>query len=616
MTPTPQQLSAIHAPEQHVVCLAPAGSGKTFVLTSRAMYLIDSGIDPSEVLCLTFTRRAAHEMLTRMRERMTGREDDLDRMWIGTVHSIALRILELYGAKLGYQDTGISVVSPEDSEILLTECALDSGLAKRKQKGGKTHLVWRSQLSAKQAREYLEAEYGRKDKSAWTIKQRHELDKLVNRFHNRCREMHALTFGLILRECDRLLSEHPDVLAELQQRFRHVLVDECQDSSSVEFSLYEKLSSGCCTFLAGDLRQAIFSFKDARPDMLPVWVSNQLATIYDLENCFRCGDRIVAAANQLIAHNPGDPSKPMVGMTGKQGQVLYYGGDLNELPGMIHHLKDRFYSYGEIAIIGRRHRTLGRVQSLLSESDIPYLRTATKDRRHNSPQFRLMGACMRLVVNPHDELAAALVREEIGMNRAEWAEVKSYATRTGDGIGMAMFAADPTSDLLRSILDARAQRTAARDFGLQCVSLLAKRHGSDIQAAYNAWMELEPEQNASIGQTLRAFGTRDLDRGEDVRRTDAVTLITAHAAKGLEWPVVIVACVNDGEFPSRPAIKANNIAEERRLFYVAATRAREQLIIHYETEAAQECDREVFPPSRFIDEMECAQPAEVGSDAA
>ncbi len=610
MTPTKQQLAAIHAHDQHVVCLAPAGSGKTFVLTGRAMYLIDSGIDPSEVLCLTFTRRAASEMKKRIADRMGDRSEDLDRMWIGTVHSIALRIVELYGPLLGYQDTGISIIQPEDVETLMTECAVDAGLAKWAKKGLKKSLRWRSGLSAKKASEYLEAEYGRKDKSAWSASQQHELDKLVNRFHNRCRDMHALTFGLILRECDRLLNEHPHVLAELQARFRHVLVDECQDSSSVEFSLYERLSSGCHTFLVGDLRQSVYSFRDARPDMLNAWIEDKNAAVYDLENCFRCGDNIVEAANLLISRNEGDPGAPMVGQTGRPGTVTELPGNTDRIVDAIKELNSAFYSYAEIAIIGRRHATLGHIQTKLFDAGIPYQRVASKDSRQKTPAFRLIGACMRLAVNPHDEMAAVLIRDEIGIERSQWAELKAYATRTGDGIGNAMFAAYHESEMLRLVLDARNKRMSGSVFALRCMECLMKRHGSDAHQAFNAWSDLEPRPGASIGELMRAQALTDNEKGEDIRQKDAVTLITAHAAKGLEWPVVFIPCFNEGEYPVKGAVRSGDIEEERRIAYVAITRAREQLFIHYETEDSQRQRMEgqgfefpVKPTSRFLSEL-------------
>lgn len=253
MNLTDRQRSAVEATEREVLVIAGAGSGKTRVLTERVRWLLDHGASPSDLLVLTFTRAAAGEL----RDRLEG--VDTAGILLGTFHSIALTILRSDGDKLGYDVDTLTVVDPDDADLLLKQVCQDLGYL-----DGKT---WRQGLSWKAVAKCREAFYsGTWARSGDTLDVRET--NIIACYHMRLHDLNSLDFGLILTECHKLLESFPDVLERWRGRIKHVLVDECQDSSRLEFSLYDMFCPPAHLFMVGDLRQTLYRFRGAAPELV------------------------------------------------------------------------------------------------------------------------------------------------------------------------------------------------------------------------------------------------------------------------------------------------------------------------------------------------------------
>ena len=593
---TDEQQSAVHTTDPKVLVIAPPGSGKTRTLAGRILHLLQTGVRPSSILALTFTRRAATEMRERLLHQMGGEgaeaEKVLGALSIGTVHATCLDILRTYGDRLGYDPETLTVLDEGDADLVLERAAKDLGFL---QEDGK----WRSGISMVKIKRRLEQAYCNEHRKQPETRLDSHLEKIIVEYHNQLRALNSLDYGLILSECRRLFTEYPEVLETYQRRFMHVCVDEGQDSSAVEFSLYEALCPPSSIFIVADLAQSIYASRNARPDLLRTWIGEGDFTVYHLTQCFRCGDEIVSAANELIRHN-GDPlARPMVGATGRSGYVQ----DLQcETEALAHHCANlrAKYDLADIAIIARTHYLLRKIQGAFLDHHPPIPSHHVGDRRtvFDSKAFRILHAIMRLYVNRRDNIAFERVAGLFEIDRYQRSHIRAKGVEQGTPlieIAMRHFGRAPTIKKIGQYLN--------DEHGYELRDLLKdleNLHGLSFDREWEFWSAHCGEM--SVLESLMWFSTYDPERGDGYRKKNAVTLITAHAAKGLEWPVVIMACLHEGSLPSIQSIRAGDdvaIQEERRLCYVGCTRARERLVLHHDPDESE--------PSRFLDEFGLAR---------
>lgn len=577
---TESQIRAIETDAREVLVLAGAGSGKTRVLTSRIVRLLRGGDRPDSLMVLTFTRRAAEEMRSRIAEQLGGdeaAEKTVSRILMGTFHSVALRIVQAYGDRLGYVPGQITVIDQSDSEPLLRSVCRDCGFL---DDNGK----WRHGLSMKKIASALEdihvdrnAERDRKTEARLSI--------ALSAYRSALREAHVMDYGAILLECRRLLSDHPDVLEKYRARIKHVFVDEIQDTDRVQFDLHDFFSPPATFFGVGDFRQSIYGFRGAVPDA--VLERHALAERIELRECFRCGDAIVDAANGLIAHDADNVAEPMIGATGRAGSVNCFMGRSIDIAQRVIEIHGNGHALGDVAVLARKHAHLARVERACEEAGIPTRRVGGGGGPTNTEEFRRLHAYMRIICNPNDYLALLRLAPELGCSTADLSAARL------------------------AVLRGECRSLASRIGGIRVVNQLV---GDDAVFALleilddsETWEKQYWKTNCrgmSISEALEWHAARNEERGDDYRGdASRVTLITAHAAKGLEWPVVIVVNCNEGEFPGSVAVRGGEIDEERRLMYVAATRARERLDIHWRRPCDQAGDKPAAGCSRFIAEM-------------
>jgi len=556
MNPTKSQLQAINSNSSAILVIAGAGSGKTATTIQRIVRLVKEGTNPASILCLTFTRKAANELKERLAKSIGA--SAAKKIWAGTFHSISYRILSQWGSKIGYQvDSGrsITVITPDESDLLLREII-------------KAYDFKGTLKSISDAKSVL-AHDGKEPEDL-------NIKRIIGEYHARLKECNAVDFDLLLLEVQKLLEVCPAALEFYQTKFAHIFVDEYQDTDKVQYNLHEVLRPKHL-FCVGDSDQAIYGWRGANVDIiLNFEKAHPGAEVVKLEDCFRCADVIVSRANSLISNNLNRIEKTLIGATGNEGT---FEVDHKSHP---EHIADYLAEYmafenpGEIAVIGRTHRSLEAVELACCNLGLEVLRVgkATAAIEAND-SFQFMRAYLRLAMNPRDNIAF-LTANRIGF-RQDLNKIWSWANSHGCS----------WYEAYGDIAPITPEQSLIGFYEETC-----------------SYLELEPDKSViayleanfpdiTADDWLATFQIKDNQLELEKKQSDKITLITAHAAKGLEWDNVLIVDFDEGRFPSKMALRSGNIEEERRLAYVAFTRARNRLLIFRNPEKLQ---------SRFIEE--------------
>jgi len=606
---TPEQRRAVETKERIALVIAGAGTGKTQVLTERARHLLTTaGASASELCVVTFTRRAAGAMTERLRRLMRDHHSEpaegsvppsenarqhvdrlLSPLTIGTFHSIALRIVRAEADKIGYA-RNLTIIDEEDAEWLLTECARELGYYVEKK--------WKNNLSMAKLQRLRQLLYSTGVLCNHSTQQQEvgRLGEILLEYQNRLKRLNCLDFGLLQLALLTLLTKHPDVLLRYQKKIRHLLVDEIQDCDVVQWKIVHLLgveNPGCTVFLVGDMRQSIYGFRGARPDLVPDQFAGE---VYDLTQTFRFGEPIAAVANSLISHN-SDPGQALVG-TDRDSFVQLFHGRSADTARRIQGILGVGYAPEDIAVLCRTNRTAQRVGAILGELEVPYRIAGDTFRLASTPEFKVVLGAMRLAVNPRDDLAFLKVWPALGYTVKDLAEVRGIAAKHSLSLRAAFdtFVLDRAIFLPLALSSSYADNVGKFTFGV-CNFLEYAFPNKRRRIAPWGFFE-EHCGGMTVQNALAWYAMRDAQ--DDVGDYDVVTVCTVHTAKGLEWPVVLVVDLNEGNFPIQQAITANQLPEERRLCYVAVTRAQEVLGLHYRSPQDQAQDRKIKPPSRFL----------------
>lgn len=577
MSFTSAQQRAIESDAREIMCVAGAGAGKTRVLVERIARLLVSGTRPGALLVLTFTRRAAREMRERLIERIGGGENAkaiVAQITLGTFHAVAFKLLRIWGERLGYDAKSLTIIPPGDADLILQQIAAEFGYVR----DGK----WRGGLSWAKLNEWRECHYTGGTPSRDTQGVQDALARIFAEYCNRLRGAQSLDFGLTLLEVARLLDTQPDIREQYQRTITHVFVDESQDLDEFQHQMLFRFWPPAAIFFVGDLRQSIYAWRSARPDLLRRLLHVRTFEIVDLDSCFRCSDRIVEAANTLIDHNGDELAAPMKGATRRCGQVEAFEGDYEAVVAKVKELQS-FHAAGEIAVLGRTHRVLRHVQGAMAEVGVSCNRVGESGDLAKTEAFAKLHAAMRLVVNRRDRFAVLILASELGLDAEHIARLNLAAAG-----GSPIF--DAYLQLCSNALGDSIAFANPEHLATLFLHSVGAHLAVDTARAAGFWSAFCPDK--SIAEALEWYAGFDSDKGEDYRKGDDITLITAHAAKGLEWDAVIVAGLDEGVFPS---LRSADVLEERRLCYVAMTRARHYVGLHHLGE-----------PSRFILESEVA----------
>ncbi len=653
-----QQKAAVEHAGSPLLIVAGAGSGKTAVLTRRIAHLMrDRGVAPWEILAITFTNKAAAEM----RERVSALVGPVaERMWVATFHSVCVRILRQQAQLVPGLNTNFTIYDSDDSRRLLSMIAKDHQLDLKKF----TARVLANAISN------LKNELIGPDQAAADAEViRNPFDITVAEvyadYQRRLRAANAVDFDDLIGEVVRIFQQYPQVVDHYRRRFRHVLIDEYQDTNHAQYMLVATLvgtgpdAPELC--VVGDSDQSIYAFRGATIRNIEEFERDypQARTIL-LEQNYRSTQTILNAANAVISRNDGRREKKLWTALGEGPQIIGYVSD-NEhdearfIAGEVDALVDKGRSYSDIAVMYRTNNASRALEEVFIRAGIPY-KVVGGTRFYERAEIRDIVAYLRVLENPDDTVSLRRIintpRRGIG-DRAQ-AFMALHAENNGMSFGQALV--DAAGDKV-ALLGARG-RNAVVKFNEMMDSLRAEMPTLDIGelisrildvTGYREQLELsnDPQDGARLDNlnelvsVAREFaseaahmvayaemdgGEFSLDEGEPepgslqaflekvslVADADqipdneqgVVTLMTLHTAKGLEFPVVFLTGWEDGQFPHLRALgDPDELAEERRLAYVGITRAREQLYLTRAMLRSSWGNPMTNPPSRFLAEV-------------
>ncbi|HET7225038.1 MAG TPA: UvrD-helicase domain-containing protein [Candidatus Eisenbacteria bacterium] len=619
----PQQRQAVEHGSGPLLVIAGAGSGKTRVLTARVARLIESGTPAEAILAFTFTNRAAREMRERI-ERQVG--DAARRLWAGTFHATAVRILRRDGRRLGIPE-GFAIYDREDQEGVLREILKAMELPEGAYRAG---TVLARISGAKNALVEPDA-FARVAVSPYERR----VAEIYAAYQAALRRNGALDFDDLIADTVRLMLEHPETGRRWSERFRHVLVDEYQDTNHAQFRLVHALAGGHGNlFVVGDDDQSIYGWRGA--DLSNVLDFEQAfpgAAVIRLEQNYRSTHTILRAANAVIAHNRARKGKTLWSERepGAQLKFVLAADEQDEAQRIRRWLEDRVRRgarLDETAVLYRTNAQSRALETELRGAGLAYEMVggvAFYQRR----EVKDVLAYLRLVVNPEDAVAFWRVwnTPRRGLGPAVRALVERRMADDGVGPVTALRA------LVHAHALARAAETGARQL-LDILDELAGRVADPLDAVVMALLDrtgylgtLDDEQEggderrANVEELVAAAGSFSAEGGagltaflgETALVTDAdrlaegadrVLLLTAHNAKGLEFPSVVIAGLEEGLMPHATALEdPAELEEERRLFYVALTRAQDEVMLTAAAWRRRFDAARAGQVSRFVDEI-------------
>ena len=646
----PAQRAAVEAYDSASLIIAGAGSGKTRVLTSRIAYMIEQKVDPKNILALTFTNKAAEQMRERIRQMVPGRKSR--ELFMGTFHSIFARILRTDAERIGFP-ANFTIYDASDARNLIKTIVKELNLADDKYKPN----VIASRIS--QAKNALVTPGAYLANSAHATEDRRaqipEFGNIYNLYCQRCKHNGAMDFDDLLLQTNILLRDCPDVLERYQEQFKYILVDEYQDTNYAQYIIVRRLSQHhgkVC--VVGDDAQSIYSFRGAKiENILSFQRDYPEAKVFKLEQNYRSTRTIVEAANSVIVHNSRRMEKRCFseGDEGEKIRVLKAYTDREEAELVVQDLRDKVRvtgdAWNEAAILYRTNNQSQALEESLRRRGIPY-RIYKGASFYDRKEIKDMLAYIRLVVNSRDDEAFRRIVNypARGIGDTTVLRIAQLAAERGVSMWEAVDAlvAEPVSDpvqrtivrkvaefvaLIRSLSLERAQK-GLYDFGMEVASrsgilALFRRENNpeatsaldNIEELLNS-MQLFKEQRdaeirageelgeATVEEWLQSVTlTTDMDKKEDAGDDDKVTLMTVHSAKGLEFKYVYIVGMEENLFPSQRAAESpEGFEEERRLFYVALTRAKCSAVLSYAEMRFKWGNMEFSRPSCFLREID------------
>ncbi|MDQ3294215.1 MAG: UvrD-helicase domain-containing protein, partial [Actinomycetota bacterium] len=614
------QWTAVTTPSTLVAVIAGAGSGKTRVLTHRIAHLIQAhGISPFEILAITFTNKAAGEMKSRVGA-LIG--PVAEKMWVSTFHSACVRILRRDAAKLGYPSS-FTIYDQADAVRLTGYVVRDLNLDPKRFPPRSVHAT----ISAAKNDALTVEAYAERGGGIFERK----IADVYREYQRRLHTAGAMDFDDLLQVTVELLRKEPDVLAHYQRRFKHVLVDEYQDTNRVQndlvLALAEEHRNVC---VVGDSDQSIYRFRGA--DIRNINEFEEAfpdASVIVLDQNYRSTQHILDAANSVIANNAGRKPKELWTDSGAGNLLVRYHADDegDEAQWVAHEmsrLHDEAERWSDCAVFYRTNAQGRVMEEALLRSGIPY-KVVGGTRFYDRREVKDALAYLKAVVNPVDEVSVKRVlnvpKRGIGdssIGRLDaWSTAKGIpfveALREAPEAGVTGRAIKGIDDFLH-LLDRLTDLVADGPGPVLEAALDRSGYLAELQVEHSVEAEGRLENLAELIGFAREFEAVDafLEQVSLVADTDdlpdddsgSVVLMTLHAAKGLEFPNVFILGLEDGVFPHLRALgDPAELEEERRLCYVGITRARERLYLTNAWSRTLFGSTQYNPPSRFLDEI-------------
>lgn len=631
----PAQRDAVLQINGPVMIIAGAGSGKTRVITMRVAHLVASGVDAFNILVLTFTNKAAREMRERIMH-VVGEE--AKNIWMGTFHSVFAKILRVEADKIGYPNN-FTIYDTDDSKsvirAILKEMQLDDKLYNanfvyNRISGAKNNLIsWQ---------EYQQNDQIQADDFSTG---RGQLGKIYETYSNRCFRAGAMDFDDLLFKTNELLKRYPEVLNKYQHKFKYLMVDEYQDTNFSQYLIVKKLAAvneNIC--VVGDDAQSIYAFRGANiQNILNFEKDYPDLKVFKLEQNYRSTQNIVNVANSIIANNKEQLKKNVFSEKeeGDKIKVMRAFSDNEEgkivAEAIMQDRATKGMKWHDFAILYRTNAQSRSMEEALRKLNIPY-KIYGGQSFYQRKEIKDLIAYFRLTINPADEEALKRVinypRRGIGdttvdrmilaadQNMVTVWEVVINPSKYLDGRSSAavgtfatMIQSFQVITRTQSAYDAAlhiAQHSGILKDLYEDKSIEGLNRYENIQELLNGikeFSEREDIEEKGLEVFMQDVALLTSDDKNDDKDADTVSLMTIHSAKGLEFPQVFVVGLEENLFPSQMSLNSrSDLEEERRLFYVAVTRAERKLIISYATSRFKFGTLISCEPSRFLDEID------------
>ena len=622
--------------------IAGAGSGKTRVLTYKIAYLLENGYQPWNILALTFTNKAAREMKERIARQMG--PERARHLWMGTFHSIFLRILHVEAGHIGFTSQ-FTIYDTADSKSLIRSIIKEMGLDEKVYKPGmvqarisnaKNHLV--SPAGYANNKEAYEGDRAAKVPA---------LRDIYQRYWERCRQADAMDFDDLLFYTFLLFRDHPEVLARYQEQFRYILVDEYQDTNFAQHSIVLQLAKNhqhVC--VVGDDAQSIYSFRGADIDNILYFTKVYPDTkVFKLEQNYRSTQTIVRAANSLIEKNQWQIRKEVFSEKEKGEAIGVYQAysDVEEGDIVVNKIaelrREKRYAYSDFAILYRTNAQSRIFEEAMRKRSMPY-RIYGGLSFYQRKEIKDVIAYFRLIVNPNDEEAFKRIINYPARGIGDTTVGKIIAAATGHNVSLWTVLCEPLAyglnfnkgtvgklqafrELISAFITDAAEKNAY-EIGADIIrqsgiindvcqdnspeNLSRKENIEELvngMSDFCAQRQEEGNSNVLLGDFLSEVSLltdQDSDKDGD---DEKITLMTVHSAKGLEFKNVFVVGMEENLFPSgMVGDSPRALEEERRLFYVAITRAEEHCFLSYAKTRFRYGKMEFGSPSRFLKDID------------
>ena len=658
-----EQFRVVTAKPQASLVVAGAGTGKTRTITYRVAYLIEQGVSPQRILLATFTNRAAREMLRRV-ENLTGSQN-VHRIWGGTFHRIANLILRKHAVSIGYS-SNYSILDSEDAKEFVNVCIDEAGIDTKAKRFPKAEVI--QDIISYANNTDVPVEYVIIKKYPYFEMLSQQIRRVDLIFQERKRERNVMDYDDLLLNWKKLLVSKPEIADVYAEQFQHILVDEYQDTNKLQAEIIDLLAvKHRNVMVVGDDAQSIFAWRGAEFTNIYEFPTRYPEAItYKLETNYRSTPEILGLANVSIANNRKQFPKMLqaVKKSREFKPALVPCSNVEQqsafIASRILELRDEGISLEDIAVLYRSHYHSLELQLELTRRNIPY-RVQSGVRFFEQAHIKDVISYLRIIVNPRDELAwkrilkmipsvgnatANRIYESMVLKRDEGQETRAEFTDEHDFSQTSSLVPRPSSDKLTVTLPASLNRLQSKQAWQEFVKLLellttdenrnnpAKQIELILTNGYEQHL-LETYENSearledlrqlvlyaskydSTESFLSELALLSTERfkeptgiaGEDViqggEEDELLTLTSVHQAKGAEWKAVFIIWAAEGKFPSPRSLKEiDSEEEERRLWYVALTRAKDELYLTYPLMMVDYSRQTILQkPSRFI--MEC-----------
>lgn len=601
-----EQKRAVLHTEGPLLILAGAGSGKTSTMTHRIARMVEEGVDPYRILAVTFTNKAAKEM----RDRVEALIGPVPGLWILTFHAACLRLLRMYGDRIGY-DRNFVVYDPADQKTVMKNCMKELAVDDKKLTPAYVLSIVSDCKEKGKTAEEFESERSDNPKVR-------TIAALFRRYEAALKTNNAMDFDDLILRTVQLFQAEPALLAQLQERFRYIMVDEYQDTNAMQYRFIRALAAAHNNLcVVGDDDQCIYQWRGADiSNILDFEKDFAGATVIKLEQNYRSHGNILAAAHSVIRHNAGRKAKQLWTRAEKGEKLKYYraADDKEEaryIAAEIRRLSGRGRPLSDFAILYRTNTQSRRFEEAFTNAGLPY-RVLGGHRYYDRKEVKDMVAYMRLVQNPADDLSVERIINEPrrGIGDKTLDKLRALAAVRSESLftvladpevqaGLPEKAGQSLANMTRAILHLAEEKETLRVSDIYDALLLRTGYFQALEEQNTVEAETRMENLLEFKSVIYDYEKKKEDEGTEASLADfmesialmaevdnhdptqnAVVLMTLHSAKGLEFPVVFLPGMEDGLFPGWRAFEsADGIEEERRLCYVGMTRAKELLYL-------------------------------------